>query len=506
MNNSSELAFRRQFLLSPIPCDRLETWEKTLLSSYTLYIHRDCSWVRADRETDDEHSFDSVVVTGYMIDPYQPESTTKNLARDLVRLGTTKEVAERLYTLGGRFVLFITKGEQLFLFHDAGGLKSVFYIWHKGRFHAASQPLLLDLVVPLKKAGAYGQYFGSAFVQNTKDHVPPTGMPLFDGVNQLVPNHYYDTEKKRQIRYFPVKPLQRRSFREGAERAAGLLQQIMLAASRHHNMVLFLSAGLDSRIVLSACRDFREQMRTCTLQFHTLNADSTDIVIAQKLAARLQVRHDVIDCTRKMDPGFEELLHMNSDIPHPRFWGRNAYGLHQALSERQLEGHICVKGEVSPVARCILYRNGEHPVITSHEQLVSQIKGWEEVPAIGEHVRYWFEGIRTPAEQAGYNLLDLYYWEQRMGGWTARNQLEMDIVMDTFIPFNNRELLDLLLGVDQEHRCEPGHALFYEMIRILWVDALLEPVNPHKKSGVSARKKVSKWLKKLVSGKLSVKR
>lgn len=506
MKTRSELAFRRQFLLSPVSCDRLEDWEKTVLSPYTLYIHRDCGWVRADRENHDEHTFDSVIVTGFIIDPHQPENTTEHLARELVRLGTTSEVSERLYTLGGRFVLFISKGEQLFLFHDAGGLKSVFYVWHQGRFHAASQPLLLDLVVPLKKADAYGQYFGSAYAQDTKDHVPPTSMPLFEGVNQLVPNHYYDTEKKCQTRYFPVRPLQRRSFGEGAERAAGLLRQIMLAASRHHNMVLFLSAGLDSRTVLSACRDFREQMRTCTLQFHTLNADSTDIVIAQKLAARLQVRHDVIDCTGKMDPEFEELLHMNSDIPHARFWGRNAYGLHQALFERQLEGHICVKGEASPVAKCVFYKNGEHPVITSHEQLVFLIKGYEEVPAAGEQIRFWHKGIQSAAEQAGYNLLDLYCWEQRLGGWTARNQLEMDIVMDTFVPFNNRELLDLVLGVDQKHRCKPGYALFYEMIRILWEDALLEPVNPPQKSGGSARKKVSKWLKRLVSGKISAHR
>lgn len=72
----------------------------------------------------------------------------------------------------------------------------------------------------------------------------------------------------------------------------------------------------------------------------------------------------------------------------------------------------------------------------------------------------------------------MFYWEHRMGSWYAQSQLEWDIVQEVFTPFNSRELLDLMLSIDQSKRKKINPLLYIDAIKHLWKEVLSIPINP----------------------------
>ena len=558
-----KLLYRRQYLLSAATCERLSGWPSTRLGTHTLYIHADCPWVRADGDAGeaggDATNARSVIIVGYAIDPHHPESDTADIAREFAHLSTPGEVADRLYSLTGRFVLFIREYGRLLIFHDAFGLKSVFYTRHEGRFYAASQPLLLGEAVPLKKSGHYDQYFNSKYVRIKGGHYIPAGASLYENVEHLVPNHYLespfgpsvltpdalpdipsdypsdipsdypsdipsdypsdipsdypsdypsvipsdltpdaptdapsDAAPDRQIRYFPNRSPGSRSLGDGVEAYADHLSRIMKAAAHRHKLALSLSAGLDSRAVLAACRDIAGNINAYTLINHKLTPDSPDIRIPSRLVPRLGMEHLIIDCHDPMDPDVEEAYHTNTDIPHFSHWGPSTSALHRHFPQDRL----AVKGDGAEIVRCFYYKYKPHPLILSHRHFTKMVRGWDGIPFLDEVLARWYDGIRDPVARTGYRLLDLFYWEHEMGGWMTRNHLEWDIAQEVFIPYNNRELLDIGLSVDVRHRKVLNNRMFLMAIRRLWTEALSEPIYPVKTRRRLIRKLVKKVLKR----------
>ena len=78
------------------------------------------------------------------------------------------------------------------------------------------------------------------------------------------------------------------------------------------------------------------------------------------------------------------------------------------------------------------------------------------------------------------NILDLFYWEHRMGSWQAQSQLKWDIAQESFTPFNHRKLIEIMLSVDSKFRQEPEYIFFKKIIQNLWPVLLKEPINPDK--------------------------
>ena len=100
-----------------------------------------------------------------------------------------------------------------------------------------------------------------------------------------------------------------------------------------------------------------------------------------------------------------------------------------------------------------------------------------------------------------YNILNLFYWEQRMGSWLATGCLGFSIAwQEVFFPFNCRNLLIDMLSVSEHLREEPNHKFFQMLIYHLWPDVLSEPINPPMKVNL-----YNKVLRK-IKGKLIQKR
>ncbi len=299
MNN---LKFRRQFLLSPQKCEDLEDWQSKVYGKYHLYVHPDCELTMLD--TPSMH----LALIGYIIDPFNPEKSNQNILDDIAASETINGICKKLYNYGGRFVLIVKQSEEYTIFHDACGLRSVFYTKSGNDIYVASQPLLFKLLLPLEEGAKYHDYYKSTFVKIEKEHFLPSGSSLYDNVYHLVPNHYLKFSTFTQIRYWPDKERMTRQFGDGVQEVSSLLSKIMTAANDRFKLAFPLTAGFDSRTVLSACRPIAKDLYFYTLQYRKLTESSNDIRIPREILAKLGYQHHIIDCRKPIDKDFASML------------------------------------------------------------------------------------------------------------------------------------------------------------------------------------------------------
>ena len=66
-------------------------------------------------------------------------------------------------------------------------------------------------------------------------------------------------------------------------------------------------------------------------------------------------------------------------------------------------------------------------------------------------IEQWLKSA-SQAVALGINILDMIYWEMRLGNWSTLAISSYDIVFESFIPFNCRKLMECLISVDEKYR------------------------------------------------------
>jgi hypothetical protein len=469
---NSNLIFRRQFLLTPIPCKTLSHWQHTDVGSSHLYAHPD---VQLSTVTSTDTKV-VVVLVGYVIDPTHPERSNANILTTIASLAVSvREVTDYLCSLSGRFVLFLRIANDTLVFHDPCGLRTVYYTRHKGEVFIGSQPYIFKEVIPLKEGERFSSYVKSSYVSTNIEHFIPSGISLFEEVKHLVPNHYLCCSTFSQIRYWPRTVLSTKPVDEVVAGASDLLVRLMIAANNRFKLALPLTAGWDSRMLLCASKGISTDIYFYTLQYRDLHRHSMDIDIPAKLLCSLGLHHNLIDCSHKtISEEFAEIYRQNAPLAHLNDWGDIAFGMFDAYPQDR----VAIKGNCSEIARCFYYKYGAHRPIESPDQIVALVNGWDELPFIREQVANWYHSTNQVATLTKIDILDLFYWEHRMGSWQAMSQLEWDVVQEAYTPFNNRRLLELMLSIPTEWRKAAEYKLYKLMFNALWPEVMTQPVNP----------------------------
>ncbi len=463
MNN---LKYRRQFLFTPIECRQLEAWQIEKIDNHFIYVHPDCQFEKSS-------GFYDLYLIGYILNPHAPEETSKQILDNLSNLKDVSGFPKKLYSLAGRFVLIIKTDNDFIFFNDACGFRTVCYTKEKDNFFAASQPLLINEVISLKKIKTYEEYFNSEYVANNIEHYLPSGVTLYENVFHLVPNHYVKASESVQKRYYPFQKIKRRNYAEGVIAFSTLLKKIILAAHNNLDLTFSLTAGWDTRIILSGCKDIARDITFYTLRYRDMDDKNMDIRIPRSLSESLNLNFDILDCQKDITPEFAEIYEANSYMAHINDWGKIAFGMSKTFPGEK----VAVKGSCSEVGRCSWYPDGKHKAHLTDEDLLQVEKGWRDVAIIREAIRKWHELIK--GNNFNYPLMDLYYWEHHMGAWQAQSQLEWDIVQEVFTPFNSREMFDIMFSIDPLKRKYENPALYFDTVKYLWPEVLSEPVNPY---------------------------
>jgi len=468
-----DLLFRRQFLVTPDRCRALDNWQVKKLADFNIYAHGDLelSLLDANRKKP------GLALLGYMIDPKSPNRTNEEILTAIQNsVRSVEDVCDYLHNIAGRFVLIVSYAKDTFVFHDACGLRSIFYTNKDDKVYLGSQPLIFKYVIPLRHRERLSTYEKSEYKKSNIEHWLPSGCSLFEGVSRLVPNHYLRLPSVEQVRYWPKYRLQSQPLDKVSRNVSELLQDLMQAGNRRFSLAFSLTAGLDSRTLLSASRAVAADIFFYTLQYRNLTLRSHDVAIPKSLLRSLGYDHHLIDCRREIDSDFDCVYKLNTPLAHNNDWGKTAYGM---LVGGYPEERVAVKGNCSEVARCFYYKGGDHPPIATSEQIIDMTeKGWREFPFVCEDIADWYDKTRLVSEASGVDILDLFYWEHRMGSWQAQSQLEWDIVQEAYTPFNHRGLLEAMLSCSSKYRCAPDYPLYTAICTRLWPQVLEQPINP----------------------------
>ena len=463
----------RQFMLGPQFAPGLDDWQHlTLGPRLKLTAHPELSVTQASSGTK------SVVALGFLLDPTHPDAGDQEILDGLLeRFGSLEQLLQATSPLGGRWAIIATLKHQQYLFTDALGLRQVFYTTPElvGDLYMMSEPAAGAAMLGLPVDHDARAYMDSAEFRTNPEYLWPAASSPFRGISRLLPNHYLDLGNGSCQRFWPERRLSKITLEDGAEKVAGLLTGLLRAAANRFDLAIAVTSGIDSRVVLAACKEIKDEVSFMTLRQWHMADDSPDITVPQTLLAQLEMKHDVILSQAPMTPEFGLIFKSNVYKAHEHY-GPDA----EAILGYFQRGKVTVTGSGGEVGRCPFRQ--ELPFF-DRKRVTAAFLSRIEIGTRNEfaisHFTNWLNDVNP---NHGINTLDLFEWEQGCGSWLPATQQEFDIAWkEIFTPFNCRDLVIAMLSVPVKYRKGPDYILFNRVIQKMWLEVLDAPINPHRK-------------------------
>jgi hypothetical protein len=474
------LLFRRQFFLSPKHVSLFPSWKTEELSNgYHLTAHPDLKITRFKSTIVD------VTLLGYILDPQSPEkSDSEILEKKAVSASSVNDLINRFYDCSGRYVCIVFIGGNVFLFSDTLGFRTVYYRIVEKRFWCASQPSLLAEYFNLKPDKEIEDDLKNVILwSNRKEYWYPGTSSAYKDILRLLPNHVLDFSKSCQIRYWPATPLKSITTEKCIEESSELLQKTMESASKRFELEIAMTSGLDSRMVLAGCHTIKRHPEFFTHTHPSLSIDGADIKIASMMCQQLGLEHKIIQHSEIIDSEFERIFKRN--VTNARSGKMiNAFTVYNHFMSRNKE-RVVVHGVPGEIARNFFYKP---PMINLDVKFLLYQSGMSHSRIARATFEHWLNEVTKIPEFQGVRILDLFYWEQRIGSWASMSYNEYDIAFESFTPFSCRKLLTLMLGVGSQHRTAPNFTLQRGIIHHLWPELLQFEINPAETLSKSIRK------------------
>lgn len=472
-----DLRHRNQFILGPeLPHD-FDAWKQVRVGGYlSLATHRELGLAQVTRQGR------QFTCAGYMLDPFNPRATEVEILDDLAGHAGTREAAlEQVSRMGGRWVLICEDGDALWLVTDALGHRQVFYT--DGRYGeavwCASHPRLIADALGLEMDKAAGEFIDEMLSRNAADKhhqrdrwFPGVRSP-YAGVRRLTPNHYLDLRAQAQHRFWPNKPLTKRSLDNAVEEGARVLQGLVVgAATRFDDLALMITSGLDSRLVLAASRSVADRLRYMTIDYPLGLTKGTglhgDVDVPATLLPKLGLKHEVVYSQTEPSPPFREMYKEYILMPND-FHIANAEACLPFFNRRT----VAITGSASGPF-IAYYRIPWLAGLFIHELSPDVLAHFNtELEGHPFAIQALAEWLAMKGNIYDYNMLDIFFWEQRTSNWQSDWAAGFDYVWrDTLAPLNCRYLYDVFLGVEESQRQKPAAKLHWGIIKKLWPELL----------------------------------
>ena len=365
---------------------------------------------------------------------------------------STTALLDELDMLGGRFAVLTVEPDEVVIRQDAMGVRTVYF--SPATRLVGSHACLLQEVAPLEERTAHE---GRSAILVTWSRTPYLGM------DALLPNHelrlpewsvhrFYPREANRYAHMNLAERLQ--LFRNRWDRELDDLR------SQDAELVMSLTGGADSRTGLALSWTHRDDFTMFTYTASTRGGGryrkslAQDRVIVDRLLEIMpEARHQYF----YFDDTASELTEAQQELVHKNTIGRHGpWLLPHYLREFSGGRHIHLRGAGYEVGRAYWDVRPETDNLASLRSLfLARTKKASSGESPAEAMAYFDEGLRRweyDGDLHGYHLRDLYYWEMRMGRWSAEIMNETDLAFETCIMINSRSLLEIALSFPLEDR------------------------------------------------------
>lgn len=383
------------------------------------------------------------------------------------------EFFRTLSTFGGRHAVIFGNIGNISVVNDATSMRSVFYA-AEGQF-VASHPLLIERALGGKVE---------------KDNLPfrygyPGNRTPYPRTKILTPNTCYWLTAHVVRRFWPIISPSPQSVEYAAASLLDLASNALRIIAQDRTVRLTLTAGLDSRTIFALALH-----SGITFSTYTYGGDETtrvDREVARDLSIKHGVPHTIIPTPIK-DRAFDKALDQSLYRPlHHAPWIRSLSDFYDDTESVALLGNLLEIGRSNSSNE---RRIGlEAPI---NAKTMANLHFHRMGRARQDEVRtYGFSIFQNCAEasfqefiddtgftsQIGFlDPFDQFYWEHRMATWQGVAMGERDFYAVPFIPYNSRNIFEILLGVEKTKR--HNNETIHEMIRQIDSELLEIPINP----------------------------
>jgi hypothetical protein len=482
------LLFRRQFLLGPKCFTPNKHWSRIqLLRGLNLSVHNDLPCASTSQGEI------SVTLIGCLIDPHHPQYTEHEILQSLLSNALElNSLIDFTRPLVGRWVIIFQNHQGTYLFTDPCGFRQVFYHSDGKHVWCASQPELIkaNQQLRLNTDDALMRFLmHPVHIREESGWVGPT--TLYKNCFHLLPNHYLSVDHIEQIRFYPREPLRSKNTPEIVESACAILQGTMTALEARHNVALALTAGWDSRVLLAASKHVSESIEYFVYSGILRGSNSIatgnhpDIWVPDKIAKKIGIRFVVKRPADQLPGWFVSML--SNNVTCARVLPKTHIIYDELVAD---ENRININGNGSEICRNGFdeYCNLDIESLSSGDLAALMFFKSGDMPLFAiKEIDNWRGGLDSKAVES-FNILDLLYWEQRIGNWGAQYPAEQDIAVEEISPFNCRLLIETLLSSPRYLRAAPDFLLYQDLIRYMWPEILAFPINPQPKRIVLKQK------------------
>lgn len=378
-----------------------------------------------------------------------------------------------LSSYGGRHAVIFGSVGDIRIVNDATAMQSVFYS-EKGGV-AASHPLLVERAL------------GGSIKKNALPfrYGYPGNRTPFARTRILTANTYFWLTVNVVRRFWPILPPAART----SDEAAALLLNASTAAlqnmARGRAVHLSLTAGLDSRAIFAIALHSGIEFKTYTYGHD--KATRIDQEVARELSNQNGVRHSIIG-TRINDSELNNRLAESHYPPH-----------HHGQWVRALKDHfsdidsVVVLGNLLEIGRSNTAnerKQMDSPPVTAkamadlHLQRMGKARRSDVIDFGLENFKKISESaFQSYIDETGFGIqcgvldpFDQFYWEHRMSTWQGYAMGERDYYATPFIPFNSRNIFEMMLGVPRTERHSDSTVI--QMIQMVDPALLKIPINP----------------------------
>jgi hypothetical protein len=425
-------------------------------------------------------------VVGRVIDYSDPQRTLEGTLAEVARLLVLHGpdgVASATRFLGGRWLLVWRTSEHTYAFQDPTGMMRLFFRGEGPRLVAGSDPRLV--VCDDEGAGVVEAY---ARAMPSEYWWPGPYGPVA-GVRQLLPNHRLCLETGEIVRCWPTGRLPEVSLHEGVRSCCRLLRSGAEGVSSvPGGLSLALSAGLDSRVTLAACRDFASDLQCFTFRYPTMDSQHQDLTVAAALARRFGLQHTVVETQQAMTPPFALEYSRRMLAVHEDEWGPLA----EAIARSPMAGTLMLKG--NPGGEIIREYYGPLRDEWVNPDVLRTIAELPDIAWVRQSLKEWHpDPVAGRRFDGGVTVANLFCWEQLHGCWQSMSQEEYGCAQETISLFNCRAIYETALSVAPRHRRRHRTAFQCGLVEVMWPELLVVSTNPATSSWLPRAKEAAKY-------------
>ena len=352
---------------------------------------------------------------------------------------------------------------------DAGGLLAVYY--HRGADGniATSSPAIAQLMTGAPEVDRKLRWEGQAL-----NWAPSPGSPLI-GVSRLLADEVLDV--RTGTLSGADRDLSARDLDEGRaidQLASGLVSYFRRVDGRYDRFMLALTGGLDSRTLFGAAREagLRFEAYTSVIDNPRSHVDAS---IASEIAKRYGVRHHVIRSRRysaaRAQSFYQHTLRSFSDADDNVLVPCDHYAMFR-------EDDALIRACIFGLGRRYFAKTFDGCGVTWENVTSANLLSMMDEPehdVVSETLDQYLEYRK--ARPLGTDLVDTFYFDQLVGGWTAAIEQGMDAFDGTSLqPINSLPFMRCLLQGDPEGRA--GGPIQRGVVRRLDATLMDWPVNP----------------------------